>query len=238
MIKIAVCDDNQAICFEVEQMILDYGKTLDIPIELEVFNSGDDMLKFIKEEHSFDLIFLDIELGVTTGIDVGNTIREEFDDHISKIVFITAKQGYEEALFNIQPLNFLRKPIDVDKLCKCLDLAVKLLERENKNFEYKRKHENIKIQFKDILYFEKVGRKIHIVTSAGVDVFNDTISNVKTALPQNFVQPHESFLVNYQKISSFNSKIILMVNKTEIPISRGKLSAVRAMLLKSVKEEE
>lgn len=74
-------------------------------IDVEVFDSGESLLEFIKKEHGFDLIFLDIEIGTTTDIVVGRKIRSELDDYISKIVFISSKEGYERKLFDIHCLR-------------------------------------------------------------------------------------------------------------------------------------
>ena len=237
MLKIAICDDNDSIYCQLEKDIIGYGKTNYINIDIETFNRGEKLLEFIKKEHSFDLIFLDIELGTTTGIKVGTKIREEFDDHVSKIVFMTSKNGYENELFDIQPLNFLRKPIEFLKLQKCLDLAIKLLGIENQTFEYKKGHYTIKVKIKDILYFEKVGRKIRIITTDKEDFFNDTISNIKNKITQNFVQPHEAYLISYYRIISFNAKIIVMSDKKEIPISKGNLPRIRTILIDTMKEK-
>ncbi len=236
MLRVAICDDNNVICSQVEKMVFEYEKTSYVHFEVEVFNEGEHLLNHIQTEHQFDLIFLDIELGTSSGIKVGTTIRQEFDDHISKIIFITSKNGYESQLFDIQPLNFLRKPIKSEDLTKCLDLVVKLLDVENKFFEYKQGRDTIKIRIKDILYFKKDGRKIKVVTHTGEDYFNDTLSNVKSRITKNFVQPHETFLLNYNKISSFNAKSIKMSDGKEIPISKGNLPEMRAMLINTVRE--
>ena len=237
MLKIAVCDDDNAICSITEKNIIDYGKTNNVKIDVEIFNRGEELLEFIESEHSFDLIFLDIELGTTTGIKVGTKIREEFDDHVSKIVFVTSKNGYENELFNIQPLNFLRKPIEFSKLQKCLDLVIKLLDIENIYFEYKKDYDIVKVKIKDILYFEIVKRKTKIVTTSGEDFFTEIMTSVKNRIPKNFVQSHGSFLVNFNKIISLNKDFITLTDNTEIPVSQRNLKNIRTMLLNSEMEK-
>ncbi|MFW5669090.1 MAG: LytR/AlgR family response regulator transcription factor [Acetivibrio ethanolgignens] len=111
MVKIAICDDDAYICSEIEKVIFDFGKTSTVEMEIEVFYSGEELIHFMEKEYSFDLVFLDIELGETTGIEVN-----EFDNYISKIVFITSKDGYEQKLFDVQPLNFIKKPLDHEKI--------------------------------------------------------------------------------------------------------------------------
>lgn len=44
-----------------------------------MFYRGEKLIEFLKNKDKFDLIFLDIELGNTTGIDVASHIRNKFD---------------------------------------------------------------------------------------------------------------------------------------------------------------
>lgn len=238
MLRIAICDDNNSICSEIEQFIIDYSKISTVKVEVDVFNSGENLLSFIKNEHYFDLIFLDIELNTTTGIKVGTTIREDFDDHISKIVFITSKQGYEKQLFDIQPLYFLPKPIKASRITKSIDLAIKLLDIDNKTFEYKKDYDIVKVRIQDILYFEKVGRKIKIVTHNDETFFNDSLSAIKNRLPQNFLEPHASFLVNFDKIARLSKDMIIMKDKKEIPVSQRNLKNIRDMILNGERDKK
>jgi len=89
MLNIAICDDNKYICSIVEEIINDYKKKSEKEIRVEVFYSGEKLIEYLKNKDKFDLIFLDIELENTTGIEVASHIRNKFNDHISKIVFIT-----------------------------------------------------------------------------------------------------------------------------------------------------
>ena len=236
MLSIAICDDNNYICSQIEKIILDYQKYKCEKFDIDIFCTGENIINFIKNEHSYVLIFLDIELGTTTGIEIGSKIRNEFDDYISKIVFITSKDGYESQLFDFQPLNFLKKPIEPRKIHKCIDLSLKLLGIENNTFEYKKGYDIIKVQIKNILYFEKIGRKIHIVTTFDEDFFYDTILNLKNELPKNFVEPHGSFIVNFNKIIRLKKDCLIMSNNIEIPVSQRNLKDIRTMLINSEME--
>ena len=236
MLSIAICDDNNYNCSQIEKIILDYQKYKCELFDIDIFCTGENLINFIKNEHSFDLIFLDIELGTTTGIEIGSKIRNEFDDYISKIVFITSKDGYESQLFDFQPLNFLKKPIEPRKIHKCIDLSLKLLGIENNTFEYKKGYDIIKVQIKNILDFEKIGRKIHIVTTFDEDFFYDTILNLKNRLPKNFVVPHGSFIVNFNKIIRLKKDCLIMSNNIEIPVSQRNLKDIRTMLINSEME--
>lgn len=238
MLKIAICDDNSSICSELEKIIIEYGKTSIVKFDIEIFNTGESLIEYIKNEHKFDLIFLDIELGDTTGIQVGSKIRKELEDDISKIVFITSKNGYEQELFDIQPLNFIKKPIDNEKLKNCISLSIKLLELENKTFEYAKKREVIKINIKDILYFESSKKKIKIVTHSGEDWFYETMEKLKGRLPKTFIESHGSYIVNFDKVERANKDFLIMTDGHKIPISQRCLQNVRSMLISYAKEKK
>lgn len=237
MLKIAICDDNVSISTEVEQIILEYAKERELKFDISVFNKGEDMINFVKREHNFDLIFLDIELGTTTGVEIGTIIRQELCDHISKIVFISGADGYEMDLFNLQPLNFLRKPIEKEKICKCIDLALEILGRENLSFEYKHNHQIKKIPYKDIIYFESFLKKIKIVSVNFEDEFYGSLDKIKDSLPKNFISPHRSYVVNFSNIISIKTNNLTMLNEETIPISRNNLKNIRLLQLSIEKEK-
>lgn len=233
MLQIAICDDDIYVCSELEKIIIVYSKLNQKKIEIEIFTKGEELLKFIKNQHKFDLIFLDIELNTTTGIIVGNEIRNIIDDHVSKIVFITAKDGYQNDLFDMQPFNFIKKPIEHTKVEKCIDLAIKLCVTNRDIFEFKKGYDIVKYELREIVFFEKIGRKINIVTDTDSNLFYDTLNKVKEKLPDYFIQPHSSFLVNFEKISRTTKDSIIMSNKKEIPISQRNLKHIRELLLNS-----
>lgn len=237
MLKIAICDDDTTMCLQIEKFILEYAKSDFTDIKIEVFNAGEHLIKFITEEHDFDLIFLDIELGTTTGVEIGHKIRNELDDHISKIVFISSKTGYESKLFEVQPLNFLRKPVDKADITKCIELVKKILSASEPMFDYQVGREIIKVRVKDILYFEVNNKKIKIVTIDSADgYFYGNLDSIKAKLPKIFVSPHHSFLVNYNFIDKFTKKDIFMTNKAVIPVSRKGITHIQDMHIKMIKE--
>ena len=238
MLRIAICDDDKYICSDIEKIIIEYDKLCSVRIDIEVFYTGESLIHFIKNEHKFDLIFLDIELSTISGIDVGNKIRNELDDYISKIVFITSKDGYESQLFDVQPLNFIKKPINEEKLKKCIKLAIKILEIDNKTFEYKKGYDIIKINIKDILYFESIGKRIRIVTHNYEDYFYETLENIKSILPKSFVVPHRAFLVNFEKIHRITKDTIYIINGDKIPISQRNLKTIRNMLIQLERDKK
>lgn len=68
------------------------------------------------KKHNPDLIFLDIKLGNNTGFE----ILEQTSEMDYEVIFTTAYGEYRDKAFDHLALNYLTKPIDVDKLERLL----------------------------------------------------------------------------------------------------------------------
>ena len=224
MFKIAVCD-------ELKEIILSKAKgALYENISVDIFYSGDALIYDIGEGNLYDLIFLDIELGgKINGVEIGHIIRDEMDDYITQIVYISSKNNYDRQLFDVQPLHFLQKPIDVSKLLNDIKLAIKISGKENKIFEFKNLRNTVKVPYKDILYFESKGREISLVSCKMQYTFYDNIQELSKVLPDFFIYPHRSYLVNYELIACFKYEELIMSNGDIIPISRSKRKEIRKL---------
>ena len=231
MFKIAVCDDIKVTCDELKEIILSKAKgALYENISVDIFYSGDALISDIGEGNLYDLIFLDIELGgKINGVEVGHIIRDEMDDYITQIVYISSKNNYDRQLFDVQPLHFLQKPIDVSKLLNDIKLAIKISGKENKIFEFKNLRNTVKVPYKDILYFESKGREISLVSCKMQYTFYDNIQELSKVLPDFFIYPHRSYLVNYELIACFKYEELIMSNGDIIPISRSKRKEIRKL---------
>ena len=233
MFKIAICDDIKSTCDEIKDIILNISKgTLSENISIDIFYSGEALISDIREENLYDLIFLDIELGgKINGVEVGRIIRGEMDDYITQIVYISSKNNYDRQLFDVQPLHFLQKPIDVLKIENDIKLAIKISGKENRFFEFKNLRNITKVPYKDILYFESRGREIILVSCKTQYIFYNNIHSLSKILPDFFIYPHRSYLVNYELITCFKFEELVMSNGDVIPISRNKRKEIRNLQL-------
>ncbi|MEL7655907.1 MAG: LytTR family DNA-binding domain-containing protein, partial [Bacillota bacterium] len=178
MLRVAICDDEPVICSQIENYILDYASKSNERIETQVFYSGEELEKFLRSSESFDLIFLDIEMKMIDGIELGRKIREEFDDQIVQIVYVSGKDSYYRDLFDVRPMHFIQKPIDEDEIIRDLRLAIKLSEKLGGVFTYKKGHETYRMPVKNILYFESINREIKMVTTEGEEIFYGKLHEV------------------------------------------------------------
>lgn len=231
MLRIAICDDELSILSFLERTILDYFQRKGDKVDVEVFPSGEDLLRFITTEHEFDLIFLDIELQVANGITVGNTIRKQYLDHLSKIVFMSSQSGYAMDLFEVQPFNFFVKPLQMEKIHGCLELVLKLSLKEAQLFEYQVSKNTKKVRCDEIIYLEVKNRQIYLVTTKGTDSFYGKITEIKEKLPNFFCLCHRSYLINFYHISEFSTKKVMMSDGSELPVGRAYETTIQNLLI-------
>lgn len=75
MLKLGVCDDDKAVCEWLRQKLLHYGEMCGEPLEIYCYLSENALLETL-EENQFDIIFLDIQLEKSNGIQIGEEIRK------------------------------------------------------------------------------------------------------------------------------------------------------------------
>lgn len=237
-IKIAICDDEVVICSHLEQLLIDIFKNTpgDISYEIEPFSDGERLCREL-DRTEYDLIFLDIELPGKNGIEVGKYIRDVLKNEQVQIAYVSSKEQYSMELFDFRPINFLIKPLNMEKVKKVIDKYLILTQNDIKKFSYKIGHSIYDENLSNIMYFAGEGRKIDIVTIDGKKEFYGKIDNVYEELAEsNFLHIHKSIIVNYKYI-----KIITYDNLTdgvELPISQSKRKTVREEYLKIRKREK
>lgn len=230
MIKVVVCDDFPEIIAQVNEYLTEYQQLRNQELDIKSFFNAEDLWEYLKVSHC-DLIILDIELMEMNGVELGHLIRTELNDHTMKIVYISGKNCYDRELFDVQPLNFLPKPIDKEKLFKMIDLTTMLLSDTERFFVFENKQGTFRMKFSDILYFECFDHDIKIATVSGNYEFKSSLSNVAKQLSESkFLQVHRSYIINYNNTSHIKYEEITMSNGDTIPVSRDRRKEVRKII--------
>ena len=230
MFRIAVCDDNDAVCSAIENIIDGFFRTENTHYEIDSFQSGEELLKELNNHEKYDLIYLDIELAQINGVAVGRYIRENLLDDYTQIAFISAKSSYALELFQVRPIHFLVKPFTPRQVISILEKAMELQGHQIKIFSYRTGKIENRIPYKDIMYFSSEGKKIIVHMRNGKDAFYGKLSELN--LPDTeFMQIHKSFIVNKQFVTRFKFDSVLLSDDEELPISRAYRKTVREKLM-------
>lgn len=227
MLRIAVCDDNVVLCSQLENSISEILRNCNIDFNIVIFYTGEKFYETVQKDY-FDVVFLDIELNTVNGIDIADAIRNECGNNTIQIIYISAKQKYVMQLFRTRPIDFLLKPFSYDDVSRVIQECIKIIDFENKVFEFQKGKIIYRIPYKDILYFESDNRIVNIVTFKETHKFYGTLASVKNSSKYDFVFIHKSFLINYQYIKKIEYEQITMANDKVLPISQSRRKEVRA----------
>lgn len=230
-LRIAICDDEIRDIKTIEKHILQYNIESNDNIVLSSFLMAEDLL-IQHNEAPFDAVFLDIEMPDINGMELAKQLRQEDDNLL--IVFTTSYPEYMQDSFEVQPFQFLCKPIDYKNIEKVLSSIISKFSR-SKHTIVMINNDNEKhfINLKEIYYVSvQKGQKgtlsyhlaDHDLTSKG------TLSSIESELmTYGFISPARGMIVNLNHISSMNSERILLNNGTEIPISRRRLKEIQKL---------
>lgn len=234
MVNIAICDDNEIFCSNLEKMILEYK---DYDIHVKIFYKSMDLCNYIQNHFDFDIIFLDIEFKKYdyNGIEVGDFIRNELKNNMVQIVYVSAKEEYSMQLFDFRPMNFLVKPINQDKIFKILDTYIELIDNPIyiKYFEFEYNFKTYRLPVTDIMYFYSTGHRINIVTHRGKEYYLygklKAIQNNK--LFEDFVSIHKSFFINLDYVLKYAYNEVQMQDNKILPISQSNRKNVHSKMV-------
>lgn len=196
-------------------------------------------------EYKPEVLFLDVELGDGTGMDVLTRLGQvDFP-----VIFITAHNAYAVEAFRFSAIDFLLKPVDPEELMRSME-RVKATQKNSiaeqlnvlKDIITGSLHSERKIVLRDnaSIYFVKVADIIRceadrsytsfylhngktIVVSKGIKEFEEMLE------PLGFIRTHQSHLVNISKIQRFDKSEgghLVMDNGNLVPVSQRKREEV------------
>lgn len=232
-LSIAICEDDQKINSRLEEMLEGILETQNVKYEIDIFYSGEAFCKQLEQAHNYNLIFLDIEYGKEeiNGVGVGQLIRNTYKNNSVSIVFISWERKYSLELHDIQPLNFLIKPLTYEAVEKVVKKYLDLAGLRSSYFTYKINHETYRTQVKDIAYVESADRKLilHLMNGEEVEFYGALKEAYAEQLQRfDFLLIHAAYAVNYDRIAHYSYETVRMEpDDVELSISQGKRSEVR-----------
>ena len=220
--KIAVCDDDMATREHIVMLIKEQMKDTAVM----TFASGEEMLK-AKED--FDITFLDVKMKKLSGMDVAKHIRqkqEQNGNEKSIIIFVTGYEKYMNDAFDVFAFHYLLKPIDEEKFRIVLGRALKersvAEERKKRYLLVKNSGVQQKVYIKDIYYIESSNKKVIIHTGMGILESYGKMEKMEQMAGNGFYRCHRCYLVNMEKIVSYNADTIKVANGDKLILAQKK----------------
>ena len=96
--------------------------------EIHCFNKPRELLSYAKE-HSFDVAFLDIEMGTSNGLDVAKTLKK-YNPKVN-LIFVTGYSDYMQDAIKLRASGYLLKPSTVKDVKEELENLRNELKTDN-----------------------------------------------------------------------------------------------------------
>lgn len=120
-IRVLIVDDEPGARRRLERLL---AAEADIQVVDQAANGKEALEKII--ELKPDLLFLDIQMPVMTGIDV---VRNVGAERMPLVIFVTAYDQYAVKAFELAAMDYLMKPFDDERFEQALDRARKALRK-------------------------------------------------------------------------------------------------------------
>lgn len=237
MLNVLLCDDSDKQVQVMKKVLLDYQYQKE-QIFFHIFStiSTKDALKCVVS-NTIDIAILDIEIDDKTGIDIAKAIKSNNTE--CKIIFLTNYDSFGYLAYEVEASAYILKPLEKIKLYNKLDKIIREYHNEtiikrygSSRFEMKIKGKITYVYQYDILYIEKKGKNVLVVTNDFIYEYIANLKDIEKELGQEcFLRCHNGFIVNINQIVS-HKRTELYVGKQHIsiPVSKANIHKVAAVM--------
>lgn len=229
-LRIAICDDDQRDREKVQGMVEAYLKQKKIVAQVQVFDHPDTMITEC-EQFRPHIYILDIVMPMLTGIQAARELR--WNQPEAQIIFATSESSFALESFDVNPINYIMKPVEQEKLFSTLDLALSRVELDKDRFvTVKVKGGMQTLRMDDILYIDYRNHVVSYHLTAGEMVSTPTLrigfsEYLETTHKQEeFVRCHESIAVNVGAIDKLTKQEITLRGGEILPVSKSRYAEV------------
>lgn len=167
--------------------------------------------------HKIDVVFLDIKMPGINGIDFLKSLNKP-----PKVIFTTAYSEYAAESYNLEAVDYMLKPITVDRFEKCIEKLFKLQRTTNVDqppFTYFKVSGNLlKVLHTELYFGQSIKDYLLLNTAKGNFIVHMTMKYIAELLPSNqFFRIHRSYFVNRSFVEAIGKNYVL-VNGLKLPI--------------------
>lgn len=224
--KIALCDDSRIDIEIITEFLKIYFSDKMLNCLTEAYDSGDELLKAVKEGTLFDVVFLDIYMEPILGIDVARELRK--NKYEGAIIFLTATDEYAVDSYDVMALGYLLKPHSYDKFCKVMDRFLETYKEDT--YQIKRRGGVISVPLSEIMYIESSNSKC-ILHRKDTEVYTiyKKLDEIEAELNDpSFLRCHQSYIVNMSYVESAEDQFVL---------TNGDIVYIRHRDIKSIRQK-
>ena len=203
-VKIGIYDNN----LEDIKTLLKVLYAYDSSFQILTYSDGERLLEDWSEHKIlFDILFLDINMPLLSGIDIARKIQSSSND--MKIIFVSLSDKYYSEAYEVFAFNYIIKPVNSEKLNYIIDKALNdIIKVRCRQISFKYKTSKFRIYCKDIMYIESRNKNIyfHMKDEKILQCYSKLAIILKQLPEEYFIRCHQSFAVNIFYITEMTDK--------------------------------
>lgn len=186
--------------------------------ELQLVYASTDVLAAVEvlKSQKIDLIFIDIQMPVLTGIELMQIFNQ---DHF--FIITSAYSSYALDAFQFNVVDYLMKPITFHRFYQSVEKFLQWKPREEQpDFLFVNADKKLhKIFYDQIIYIESLKDYVKIYTSQETVMVLENMKTITDKLPtQSFMRVHRSYTISTSKIKLIEGNMIQLQNGIQVPI--------------------
>ncbi|MNK00708.1 Transcriptional regulatory protein YpdB [compost metagenome] len=218
-----IIDDN-----EIERDLIEtYLSKLSQLNIVAVCENGLEAIQILRDS-AIDIVFSDIDMPDLSGIELLKNIKNP-----PVFIFVTAHLEHAVESFELDALDFIAKPVSLERLVKSVNKAMDYLELKRKVNEFsteqtanedgvffiKETKGYTRLNYDEVIYIESLGDFSKLFTHTDVHITLVNLKNLEHQLPKHYFRVHKQYIVNFNKIVTANSYEIILENEFKVPLS-------------------
>lgn len=244
MIKVIIVDD-EPLAQDVLETYVEKFPELSLVQKCNNALEANEVLK----NQDIDLMFLDIQMPQLTGIDFLKTLTRP-----PLVIFTTAYPNYALEGFELNALDYLLKPISLERFIKAVNKAVEQIKLQrnepgatSSNAAESTDHPDyifvkadkklIKVNYHDIIYIEGLKDYVIIRMENQRVITLQTMKSLEDKLPSvRFKRIHRSYIINIDKINAIVGNMVEVMEKNlpkHLPIGKNYRDELNDMIEKN-----
>ena len=235
-----IADDEAPARSRLKTLLEDIGS---VDIVGEAKNGKEALL--LAEQHYAQLLLLDIRMPQMDGIETA--------EHAQKlspppaIIFTTAYDAYALKAFDLNAVDYLLKPIRLERLSTAIGKAQALLPKQLaaiKSLQHKRTHFSVNernrillVPLTEVIYLRAELKYVTVKTAQREYLIEDSLTHLEEELMEDFVRIHRNCLVARNHIAGLEKQhgdahdvqwLLLLKNQDEkLAVSRRQIQAIK-----------
>ena len=217
MIQCLIVDDEPLALEVLEKFI---GETPGLALAGKCRNAFEASEQLLKTTP--DLMFLDIEMPLVTGIHFLQSLRQP-----PKTILATAYKEYAYEGYELDVVDYLLKPISYDRFLKAVQKYRDLLPQspladgEDKYLLIKDRKGTLRLSHREVLYVEGCKDYVKVVTASQAYLMLQTMKETDALLGDKFARIHRSYIVALDQVKLIQAENLVLKNNSTLPIGES-----------------